>query len=293
MHTPALPSSPATALLAISAAALLLASHATLDAQTVAVARSGDGLRIEIDGALFTEYATSGTTNPNFYPVIGPDGVGLTREFPAPAGVTVDHPHHHSIWIAHDGVNGVNFWAVGPDAGHVEHTGFTNVKANGASASFTAQAKWLTPQGDVVLNDERRCIITALPEGARQIDLSVTLAANADAVTFRDTKEGTVAIRVAPWLAASGNKYNTQGGRGHILTSAGLADAKAWGTRAKWVSYYGPDPSGQPVCLTMMDHPANLRHPTWWHVRTYGLFAANPFGQHDFEADKEHPHKGD
>ena len=24
-------------------------------------------------------------------------------------------------------------------------------------------------------------------------------------------------------------------------------------------------------------------HPTWWHVRDYGLFAANPFGQHDFE----------
>ena len=27
----------------------------------------------------------------------------------------------------------------------------------------------------------------------------------------------------------------------------------------------------------------NPRHPTWWHVRDYGLFAANPFGQHDFE----------
>ena len=24
-------------------------------------------------------------------------------------------------------------------------------------------------------------------------------------------------------------------------------------------------------------------HPTWWHARDYGLFAANPFGIHDFE----------
>jgi hypothetical protein len=39
----------------------------------------------------------------------------------------------------------------------------------------------------------------------------------------------------------------------------------------------------------MFDHPQNPRHPTWWHVRDYGLFAANPFGKHDFEklSDKE------
>ena len=35
-----------------------------------------------------------------------------------------------------------------------------------------------------------------------------------------------------------------------------------------------------------MDHPENLRHPTWWHARDYGLLAANPFGQHDFEGRK-------
>ena len=35
--------------------------------------------------------------------------------------------------------------------------------------------------------------------------------------------------------------------------------------------------------LAIMDHPGNPRHPTWWHVRDYGLFAANPFGVHDFE----------
>ena len=28
----------------------------------------------------------------------------------------------------------------------------------------------------------------------------------------------------------------------------------------------------------MLNHPGSFRHPTPWHVRTYGLFTANPFG---------------
>ena len=35
-----------------------------------------------------------------------------------------------------------------------------------------------------------------------------------------------------------------------------------------------------------MNHPASFRYPTYWHVRTYGLFAANPFGWHNFLNDK-------
>jgi len=32
----------------------------------------------------------------------------------------------------------------------------------------------------------------------------------------------------------------------------------------------------------MMSHPSSFRPVPRWHVRTYGLFAANPFGQRDF-----------
>ena len=32
----------------------------------------------------------------------------------------------------------------------------------------------------------------------------------------------------------------------------------------------------------ILNHPESFRYPTTWHVRTYGLFAANPFGWHDF-----------
>ena len=38
----------------------------------------------------------------------------------------------------------------------------------------------------------------------------------------------------------------------------------------------------------MLNHPSSFRFPTYWHVRTYGLFAANPFGWHDFERSDQH-----
>ena len=34
------------------------------------------------------------------------------------------------------------------------------------------------------------------------------------------------------------------------------------------------------ICL--MDHVENPRHPTFWHVRDYGLMTANCFGRHHF-----------
>ncbi len=36
-----------------------------------------------------------------------------------------------------------------------------------------------------------------------------------------------------------------------------------------------------------MNHPSSFRFPTYWHVRTYGLFAANPFGWHHFRGSDD------
>jgi hypothetical protein len=123
----------------------------------------------------------------------------------------------------------------------------------------------------------------------------VTLKAPADKpVVFGDTKEGSMAIRLPLWMTPShsegkGKKYE---GKGTILTAAGVKNGAAWGKKAEWVDYFAPK-DGKVYGVAMFDHPKNPRHPTWWHVRDYGLFAANPFGQHDFESMKDKPHAGD
>ena len=55
-----------------------------------------------------------------------------------------------------------------------------------------------------------------------------------------------------------------------------VSHAHFWGMD-EWVE------AGRPV---PPDHPLSFRHPTYWHVRGYGLFTANPFGVHDFKGDE-------
>ena len=43
---------------------------------------------------------------------------------------------------------------------------------------------------------------------------------------------------------------------------------------------------GKTFTVVIFSHPGNLRSPTTWHARDYGLFAVNPFGLHDFDPDK-------
>ena len=114
---------------------------------------------------------------------------------------------------------------------------------------------------------------------ARWIDFDIAIRATAGPVTFGDTKEGAFGLRVADAIRVD----SRPGGR--IVNSEGQSDAAAWGKRAAWVDYSGPI-DGQTVGIAVLNHPTSFRFPTHWHVRTYGLFAANPFGLRGFAGAK-------
>ena len=103
--------------------------------------------------------------------------------------------------------------------------------------------------------------------------------------------EGTEGEEVAPWMKLRSRKGEAMGGS--ILNSEGFTDDDAWGKRADWVDYFGTSPKGHVCGVAMFDHPENLRHPTWWHARSYGLLSANPFGQGDFEKGDVPENAGD
>jgi len=131
------------------------------------------------------------------------------------------------------------------------------------------------------MTDERLFKVYNTPENERLLDFEITLKApeNED-VILGDTKEGSLGIRIAESMRLTRGKNRP--GEGHIIQSTGVKDNATWGKRAEWCDYYGPV-DGKIVGIAIFDHPDNPRHPTYWHVRDYGLFAANPFGIHDFE----------
>jgi hypothetical protein len=251
----------------------------------VQIVEQPDQLRVEINGELFTEYHFKDANRPYFYPIIGPQNLRMTRDWPManPPNEEHDHPHHRSLWYAHGDVNGFNFWTDVKPFGKIVHDQFTEIKSGPQVGVIKSRDNWVAPDGSVVCTDDRTMRIYNHP-GMRLFDFEITIHASHGPVTFGDTKEGTMAMRLAETMKLK------KPGQGHIVNSEGVLDDQTWGKHANWCDYYGPV-DGKIVGVAIFDNPANPLHPTSWHVRDYGLFAVNPFGLHDFE--KKPAHAGD
>jgi Methane oxygenase PmoA len=255
-------------------------AHAEITAE-----RNKRGVAIKIDGKLFTEYLTNAGHSPAMWPVIGPSDKPVTRSYPFTARSkdgTDDHPHHQSIWFTHDKVNGVDYWAANKNdekknsGPHIAHREFIDVSSTGAAAKLVTRNDWMNGEKRIC-EDERTIVFGKGPADNRWIDFTITIKATDGDVTFGDTKEGTFAVRVADSMRVDAN----QGG--HIVNSDGNENVAAWGLPARWVDYTGPV-DDETVGIAIMSHPKSFRPLPRWHVRTYGLFTANPFGHKDFPA---------
>ncbi len=251
----------------------------------VEVTALDDRIIVKVDGELLTELRFRGAPKPYFYPLLGPGGVNVTRHFPMRTDAQdedKDHPHQRSLWFTHGDVNGIDFWAEGPTKGRIIQEKTLEARGGETEGVIRTANRWETAEGKPVLRDETTFRVFAGAAG-RQFDYTIALSASEGVdVTFGDTKEGTFGLRLAESMRLKQNKHYAGKPGGHILQDTGARDGASWGKRAKWTAYTGPV-GGNTMTVVVFDHPKNPRYPTWWHVRDYGLFAANPFGIHDFE----------
>jgi hypothetical protein len=260
----------------------------------VTVEKLDGRVRVEIDGQLFTEYVWADTPRPYLYPIVGPGGEGMTRNFPmkdAP-GEEHDHPHHRSLWFTHGEVNGHDFWTEREGAGKIVHDELVEATAADGKAVIKASNKWIADDGTLVMTDSRTVTISTEGED-RIIDYAIAMKASAGPVHMGDTKEAAMAVRTHPNLRLTPARQGAPAEVfGQAVNSEGVEGKPVWGKRAKWVDYWGPI-DGNVVGIAIFDTPTNPRYPTWWMARDYGLVAADPFGAHAFDPENQPEHAGD
>jgi hypothetical protein len=241
-----------------------------------------------VDDKPFAEYIYQGFAKPIVYPIYGPGQVAMTRNFPLRKdvpGEPADHPHHKSLWLGHASVNGEDFWL---EKGRIENIRIESVDNNSQRVTITAENRWQNRKRETVCTDTTQIGFEERAGGARVIDYDVAIHADHGPVTFGDTKEGFMAVRIHPALQLTGDPKHGVVSHGQAVNSRGVTGKAVWGQRADWVDYFGPI-DGQTVGLAMFDHPQNPRHPTYWHARDYGLVAANPFGIREFTKNSPTP----
>ena len=269
-------------------ALLVLIFNVRLNADVVITERP-DRIQVKIEDQIFTEWRHQDWVAPFLSPVVGPNGENVTRHYPMKAGVPgedPDHPHHRSIRFSHSDINGFNFWwAPGkPLAGHTAEIRLEKIEkaSSGKSGELILWNQWLG-DGKVVVRERVR--LTFIPLTNRQLlmDYDIDLHAVDVPVLIGDKRDGGLMVRVAGWMKVEDEKGNK--GNGTIINSRGDRNADAWGKRAEWADYSGPDDHGKTVGIAIFDHPSNVRFPTHWHARTYGLITANRFGTDHFKGN--------
>ena len=258
------------------------------------IKREGDKIAVLVGEKPFAEYiANDPATNKSYlWPVFGPGGVAMTRDFPMKdiEGEVKDHYHHRGVWFGHEDIGGYDSWTERgtfdkgektSDAnkerieklGKQVHRKFNDVSASQDKATIVSEIDYINPDGKKSVT-EIQTLIFRLEGKLRLIDFNQDFIASEGDVTFGDKKDAGLCIRVPTPMSVD----SKLGGR--ILNSEGLTDAAAWGQRAKWCDYSGPV-ANSTHGVAILNHPSSFRYPTTWHVRTYGLFTANPFGTLD------------
>ena len=222
-------------------------------------------LDISIGGSVFTSYVyDSQFAKPYLGPILLSNGHSITRlDFQ-----TKEHPHQRSLIVAVGDVNGTDFWNEPADRGVQRHNEFVRIENKYSYAAFTASNIWEDAAGNALIAEDRTFTFYNQPHNCRYIDLEILFRAEYGDVTFGATKEaGPLGIRVAESLRADRGGYivNAYGAEG---------EHECWGRPTGWCAYNG-EVEGLKCGIAVFDNEENERYPTAWHVRDYGLFAAN------------------
>jgi Family of unknown function (DUF6807) len=268
---------------------LLWAMALPLQAGEVTIEVTNDTLTFKIGKAIVTHYQIGASVaKPYFYPLNAPGEVCVTRGWPMVKGLpkeTADHVHQKSAWFCHGdiipegvelktrsldkNVKGVDFWSEGLGHGKIICVEVGKPLPGKNSAAISTKNEWKAADGTKIL-DETRTIALHDLGAARLVVLEIDLFASVCPLTFGDTKEGSMGVRVNDEIIVkNGGNFENAGGK--------LGEKEVWGHKSPWCDYFGKI-GEQSAGIALFEDPGNTQKACW-HARAYGLMAANPFGR--------------
>lgn len=271
---------------------LSLTLGAAVASAQVKITAEDKKVHIDIGGKPYADFVVKSdeAMKPYLYPLRAPSGLIVTRHWPmdkVEALEPVDHQHQRGVWFGPDIVNGFDFWNnefsyKNKIAGLTKLNKVGEIKSGKKQGSVAATFDWIDPSGTKIVEESRVMTFHDDPK-LRIIDFDFVLTAVTD-VKFGDGKDCCFGIRIDPQLQEDkliktrGKPNQTIPGAPGVITNAEgkTTEKEVWGKLSNWCDYSG-EIDGEKVGITILDNPKNSRRARW-HVRGYGLFAANPFG---------------
>lgn len=220
-----------------------------------------DKIEFKINGNLFSNYVLSDSEKyPYMFPLNGPSKGSVTSMRNA------DYPHHSSLFLSCDRLNGGNYWHEGLERGQILSVRADVIESGGEKAIIKNECIWRREGGSSPIFDKRKISVSAPSNTKTIVDFDITLEMLED-VTILKTGHSLFSARVAPDFAVNngGTIVNAEGEKGEKAT---------YGKKSAWVDYYGKR-DGKYEGIAILQHPSNDLLPPWW-TRNYGFFAPDP-----------------
>ena len=229
---------------------------------------------------------SQGPYRPYLYPVFTPAGFAVTSESPA------DHPHHNSIWVALDRVQGLfpyssdeiekgtyNFYVNGTfqgrAPGRILTTGVESEELTPdhlrirLNLQWRGPVEWAAARGRVLLN-ETRTLDVRPGEEANLIDVRSRLQAGRWGLNLGPTRHGFFGVRLIEALTV------THGGK--LVDSEGREGGRAISReKADWVDGSGTLGREVRAGVSLFPHPSTAGCP--WYVTDWGTLTLNPMAR--------------
>ncbi|MDO5308051.1 MAG: PmoA family protein [Planctomycetia bacterium] len=210
-------------------------------------------------------------TNPNqkypyIYPLAGPiSRVSVTSESAQP------WPHHRSVFMGADRVNGGNYWQEGSDRGQILSQDLQLLSAEADTVVFSDRCLWKKPTDDPIIEDTRKYTLQWRNPDYYTLDLEFEMKMLVD-VHIEKTNHGFFGVRVEQDLTpvCGGTLVNDQGVSG---------EANTFGKPAKWMAFYGKRRFNPEITegVAVFCPPKEPFENCPWFTRDYGNISPMPF----------------